>query len=116
MKVLVSGSRSITDFDLTQYIPEKTELIISGGALGVDTLAEQYADKHKISKLIIRPDYKRYGKGAPLIRNKAMVDLADLVIIVWDGKSRGTMQTAIYAKSTQKELIIINAIEKTDSL
>ena len=72
MKILIAGSRSIESFDLEKYIPEGAELIISGGAKGVDTLAEQYADEHKISKLILRPDYKRYGKAAPLIRNKSL--------------------------------------------
>ena len=57
MKLLIAGSRSISDFDLTEYIPDDTELIISGGAKGVDTIAEKYADKHKISKLILYPNY-----------------------------------------------------------
>ena len=39
MKLLIVGSRSIQDFDLSAYISENTELIISGGAQGVDTLA-----------------------------------------------------------------------------
>lgn len=55
MKLLIAGSRSITNFDISPYIPPDTDLIISGGAGGVDTLAESYADKHRISKLILRP-------------------------------------------------------------
>ncbi len=107
METMVAGSRSITIFDLTEYIPEDTTLIISGGAKGIDALAEEYADKHKISKLIMRPDYKKYGKAAPLLRNKKMVDLSDIVIIIWDGKSKGTKFTIDYAKSQGKEVIII---------
>ena len=107
MKTMVAGSRSITNFDLTEYIPEDTTLIISGGAKGIDALAEEYADKHKISKLIMRPDYKKYGKAAPLLRNKKMVDLSDIIIIIWDGKSKGTKFTIDYAKAQGKEVIII---------
>ncbi|MBO7195952.1 MAG: DUF2493 domain-containing protein [Clostridia bacterium] len=107
MKILIAGSRGITNFDLSEYLPNDVELIISGGACGVDTLAEQYADKHRISKLILRPDYKRYGRGAPLIRNRKMVDIADTVILIWDGKSRGTKQTIEYTKKLGKELILI---------
>lgn len=48
MKLLIAGSRSISEFDITPYIPEGTDHIISGGAAGVDALAEKYADDHKI--------------------------------------------------------------------
>ena len=84
MKLLIAGSRDIDDFELDEYIPGEVDLIITGGARGVDSLAESYADKHKISKLILRPDYKRYGKAAPIIRNKTMIEIADMVIIVWN--------------------------------
>lgn len=107
MKIMIAGSRSILRFDLEKYIPEDTELIISGGAKGVDTLAEQYADRRGISKLILRPDYRRYGRAAPLIRNKKMVDLADRIIIIWDGSSRGTRQTIEYAESISKSITLI---------
>ena len=49
MKLLIVGSRSIEDFDLAKYVDIDTELIISGGACGIDRLAEEYADKHNIS-------------------------------------------------------------------
>ena len=107
MKVLIAGSRSISDFDLSRYIPTGTELIITGGATGVDTIAEAYADKHKISKLIIRPEYSRYGKAAPLKRNEQMVDMADFVIVIWDGASKGALYTANYAKKKNKAVQII---------
>jgi uncharacterized phage-like protein YoqJ len=109
MKVLVAGSRGITSFDLEQYIPSETELVITGGAKGVDQLAEQYADTHRISKFIMRPQYDLYGRAAPLKRNEVMVDMADLVIVVWDGVSKGTKHTIEYAKKKQKNLILIQA-------
>ena len=62
MKLLVVGSRSIKDFDLKPYIMPEVDTIISGGASGVDSLAEQYADLHRISKYIIRPRYDLYGR------------------------------------------------------
>lgn len=98
MKVAVVGSRSLTNADISKYIPPDAELIISGGAVGIDTLAEQYADSKGIKKLILYPDYELYGKTAPLIRNKLIVDNADIVIAVWDGSSSGTEYTISYAK------------------
>ena len=46
MKLLIAGSRSIKEFDLSLHVPTETELIISGGAEGVDRLAEEYADAY----------------------------------------------------------------------
>lgn len=107
MKIVIAGSRNIDNFDLSQHIPSNVDLIITGGASGIDNLAEKYADKHKISKLIMLPDYKRYGKASPLRRNEIMVDLADLVIVVWDGVSRGTKYTIDYATKKGKNLKIV---------
>ena len=107
MKLLVVGSRSITSFDLSSYITENIDTIISGGATGIDSIAEQYADRHKISKYIVRPNYARYGRAAPLKRNETMVDLSDEVLIVWDGKSKGTLHTIKYAKKVRKPITLI---------
>lgn len=98
MKVAIIGSRSITDAEIGRYVPPDASLIISGGAVGVDSIAEKYADEKGIKKLILYPDYELYGKSAPLIRDKLIVDHADLVIAIWDGVSRGTEFTISYAK------------------
>lgn len=117
MKLLIAGSRSITDIDISPYIPAETDLILSGGASGVDALAEQYADKHKISKLILRPRYDLYRRAAPLKRNDAMVDICDRVLIFWDGVSRGTKHTIDYARKTGKpvEVITIDKNQRSHS-
>lgn len=69
-----------------------------------------YADKHKLSKIIVRPDYQRYKRGAPLIRNNTMVEMADSILVIWDGKSRGSKHTIDYAKKLNKDINVI--IEK----
>lgn len=104
MKVAVIGSRSlaISGEQLEKLLPPGTDEIISGGAVGVDTSAERYADAHRISKHIILPDYNRYGKKAPAIRDMRIVQLADIVIAVWDGKSTGTAFSVKYAREIGK--------------
>ena len=48
-------------------------------------------DYFEISKLTeFMPDYKRYGRGAPMKRNLEIIAYADFVLAFWDGKSRGT--------------------------
>lgn len=98
MKVAIIGSRSIVSADISKYIPRDADLIISGGAVGIDTLAEKYADERGIKKLILYPDYELYGKNAPLIRDRLIVDHADVVVAIWDGTSSGTEYTVSYAK------------------
>lgn len=107
MKLLIVGSRSITDFDLSPYISKNVDTIVSGGAEGVDCLAEQYADLHRLSKYIMRPRYDLYGRAAPLKRNEQMVDIADAVLIVWDGKSKGTRYTLNNAKKKHKPVTLV---------
>lgn len=48
-----------------------------------------------------------YSKGCMLKRNKALVDLCDILIAVFDGKSGGTMQTVNYARSKGKKISVI---------
>ena len=105
MKLLIAGSRSIVEFDLAPHIPEGVDLIISGGAKGIDTLAERYADMHGIEKLIIRPQYELFGRAAPIKRDEKMVDACDTVLAVWDGKSKGTAYTLKYARKKGKAVI-----------
>lgn len=112
MKLLIIGSRSITDFDLTGYIPEDVELIISGGARGIDSVAEKYANDHGIEKVIIFPQYERLGRAAPIKRNEEMVDLCDTVLAVWDGQSKGTKYTLNYARKKNKKILEIVVKEK----
>ena len=107
MKLLIAGSRSITDFDLSQYISADVDTIISGGADGIDCLAEKYADMYRLSKCIIRPQYGIYGRSAPLKRNEQMVDMADSVLVIWDGHSKGSQYTIKYTKQTNKPLTVV---------
>ena len=103
MKLLIAGSRSIEEYDFEQYIPSETSMIITGGAKGIDMLAENYADKKRLSKLVLRPEYNLYGRYAPLKRNEKMIEICDTVLIIWDGRSKGTKYTIDYANKIGKK-------------
>lgn len=64
--------------------------------------------KKRISKLVLRPKYKLFGRAAPLKRNEKMVDIADAVLIIWDGVSRGSKYTFNYARRQGKQIIMVN--------
>jgi len=111
MKIAVIGSRNFNNYQLLKNTldkyKEKCELIISGGAKGADKLAEKYAEENGIETKIFKPNWKRYGKGAGLIRNRQIVENADLIIAFWDGKSKGTEFSVNYAKKSGKEVELI---------
>ena len=52
-------------------------------------------------------EYDKYGKGAPLERNKLIVDECDCVLAFWDGQSHGTKFTLDYAKEKNKPIKIV---------
>ena len=106
MKIAVIGSRNIKEADIGRYISEGDE-IVSGGATGVDTCAAEYASKNGIRLTVFLPEYERYGRAAPIVRNKQIVDYADKVIAFWDGSSRGTLSVIKYAEKTGKKCEVI---------
>lgn len=112
MRVAVVGSRNIAfDYEhfgtlLTSMLPDETTAIVSGGARGVDRLAARYAREHNLPVTEYLPDYGLFGKTAPLIRNRTIIDNADFVIAVWDGTSRGTLNSIDYTLECNKPLAI----------
>jgi len=116
MKLAVVGSRGFTDIEvfketLEDYLSENKiwpTLIISGGAGGVDTLAELWAKEMSIPTKIFKADWNTHGKAAGMLRNTTIVDTADKVIAFWDGTSRGTKDSINKAKVSKKLLIIFN--------
>jgi predicted Rossmann fold nucleotide-binding protein DprA/Smf involved in DNA uptake len=48
LKVAVVGSRDIVIEDLGKYLPPETSELVSGGAVGADTSAREYANRHGI--------------------------------------------------------------------
>ena len=113
MKCAVIGSRSIVIDNIGEYIPPEADEIVSGGAVGVDSAAAEYAAAHGIKLSVFLPDYKKYGRAAPIVRNKTIVDYSDIVIALWDGKSRGTSQVIEYCRHTGAcvKVILLNSKE-----
>jgi len=107
MKVAVVGSRALQISDLGAYLPKETSEVISGGALGVDSCAREYALAHDLKLTEFLPDYPRYKRKAPLVRNRLIVEAADRVVALWDGKSRGTMHTVGLARQLGRPVDVI---------
>jgi glycerol-3-phosphate dehydrogenase len=94
MKVIIAGTRDITDMDLvTEAVKQSgfeiTE-VVTGMARGVDILAEQYGYDQRLNIQRFYAKWDSYGKMAGKIRNIEMANYAEALIAVWDGKSTGT--------------------------
>jgi hypothetical protein len=114
VKLAVVGSRQFEEQyyddvrDLLESIVNNydVKLIISGGARGIDSLAERFADEQNISKSIFPAQWDKYGKSAGYIRNQLIVDNCDKLVAFWDGKSKGTEHSINLAKEQSKLLKI----------
>ena len=100
MKVAIIGSRGLGIADLEKYLPQEITEIVSGGAKGVDSCARNYALVHDIKLTEFLPEYKKYGRFAPLKRNITIIEYSDLVLAFWNGKSKGTKYVIDRCKSS----------------
>jgi len=104
-KIAVVGSRIFKNWEqlkktLDEYLQED-DTIVSGGAIGVDSMAQRYAKERGFDILVCYPRYGRFGRGATFIRNRRIVENSDLVLAFYS-KGRlgegGTANTIHWAK------------------
>lgn len=116
MKLAIIGGRNFDKWNLFednflihyQYRIDSIDEIVSGGAIGVDSLAAELAKIHDIKLKVFRPEYDKYpGKIAPLKRNEQIMEYCDEVFAIWDGVSRGTANSLGIAKKLKKNTTII---------
>ena len=110
MKVAIVGSRSVDERYyklLCSKVPQGASTIISGGSKGADTLAKIYAEENQLNYIEILPDYSKYGRAATIRRNEQIVCLADYVLVLWDGKSRGSSFIMKYCIETNTTLKVL---------
>ncbi len=109
VKVAIVGSR---DYKwLTRVIQVVNELpdgstVVSGGARGVDSIAESTARGRGLHVESHIAEWDKYGKSAGMIRNSKIVRDCSVVIAFWDGKSKGTLDTITKATLAGKTVII----------
>lgn len=99
-RIAIVGSRRFPNrqivADYVKSLP-KNSTVISGGARGVDTWAEQAAQDLGLPILTFQADWKSLGKRAGPLRNAQIVSQADRVVAFWDMTSRGTLNTLVLA-------------------
>ena len=81
--------------------------VISGCAQGVDQVGEEWAAANRIPVEPMPADWDMHGRAAGPIRNKAMAQRADALILVWDGQSRGSASMKREAEAAKLEMAVL---------
>lgn len=107
MKIAIIGSRGLNVDHLENYLPKGVTEIVSGGAKGIDACAKAYALANELKLTEFLPEYKKYGKSAPLKRNLQIIDCADQVLAFWDGGSPGTKYVIRQCQKIGKKITVL---------
>lgn len=107
--ILITGSRSITDssfiFEKLRKELKEGDVLIHGGAKGVDSIAQAFCNNNGFACVIVKAVDPSIG-AYYLHRNAEMIGMADRVIAFHDGVSRGTDFTIRYAQARNLDVKI----------
>ena len=121
IKLAVIGSRSITNRELIYRTLDdcnvkakaqgNTLVIVSGGARGVDTIAEDFAKDRGLIPIVIKAAWQdaqgNTNRAAGYERNELIWDVADCGVAFWDGESKGTAHSFKLDKERNKTLKVV---------
>lgn len=126
MKIAIIGSRDFKDIKKVVELVKsfsKDTIIVSGGAPGVDSVAEMTAQSCGLNTKIFPADWtnlthpnaviktnkygKKYDSSAGLRRNEDIIKYADEVYAFWDGISLGTRNSIGHSHRLNKKITII---------
>jgi predicted Rossmann-fold nucleotide-binding protein len=107
--VAIVGSQEFPDLEavrtLVRGLPEGS-VVVSGGARGVDRTAEEAARERGLEVVVIRANWKKFGRSAGMRRNPQIVAGADEVHAFWDGFSNGTANTIAVARRNGQTVVV----------
>jgi len=118
LKFGIVGSRNFTDKEFFMHkvneviaLEGMPVVVISGGAIGADALAEEWAKENAIEFQVFKPQHKDFPKSirrfaAPHARNTLIAEHSDVIISFWDGQSTGTKDTINKAIALSKKVYI----------
>lgn len=98
MKMVIAGSRHIKEAEAlklinmffehhSEYLPTQ---VLSGRARGVDLAGEKFALSKGIPIAFYPAQWDQHGPSAGHIRNAKMAIDGDVLLLIWDGKSKGS--------------------------
>jgi len=111
LKLIIAGSRDIwlKHDELFEIIDKfgilyEIDEIVSGCASGIDSSAIEFAVRYKIPLKRFEANWDKYGKLAGPRRNLEMATYADALLLIWDGRSRGSLNIRTRMKGMGKQI------------
>lgn len=112
MRVAIVGSRHFHNYrefrECVDSFRDQITHIVSGGATGVDAMADRYSRQFAIPFTRWLANWTKLGKPAGMIRNKQIVDDCEMVIALPGPNSVGTYGTMALA---EKKGIPVHVVE-----
>lgn len=108
--IVVAGSRHLhlDDFEWKRIFREngisKMDRIISGGAVGIDKSVEGFCRRNGYHNDIYPADWSM-GRSAGPIRNGQMARLGQKLILIWDGRTKGSANMKRSMEEVGKEVV-----------
>ena len=114
VSVVIGGYRNFEKYEIFKSFVDsclveldlKEITIHSGHCKGVDLMGEQYAKEKGLLLEVYPAEWKKYGKAAGPIRNKQMVEKADIVIAFVCERAKGTKNLIAQAKKLDKKVFV----------
>lgn len=120
--IAIVGSRNFSNLNLlnevmSEIIKKEGNFtnVVSGGAKGCDTLANEWATSNDVNMIVFLPKYENFPSKkkwmAPKERNTLIVENSDIVLAFWDMKSTGTKDTIDKSVERNKKVYLYDITE-----
>lgn len=86
---------------------DKISAVVSGGAMGADKLAERFAKSYNLHMIVYKPDWKKHGRAAGILRNSDIINACTHCIAFPSPKGKGTQDSIKKAQQSGKVLKVI---------
>jgi hypothetical protein len=111
MRVIIAGSRGYKGSvkGVQKIINDSgfdVSVVLCGGARGADSTGLAWATTNNIPVEYYPANWDKFGRSAGVLRNKIMVESADALIAIWDGKSPGTKNCIAQAKDKKISIYV----------
>jgi len=122
MRVGIVGSKKFCDYLKFKLLLRRAlrgidvDSVVSGGAHGVDIMAARWAGECGFELIEFPPNWDRDGRAAVFVRNKKIVNNSDVLVAVWDMKSRDIKDAIKNARKKLKMIIIVDYLNNKISM